>query len=139
MQNMLINILGYFSSWVLMLVTLMVALFAEGIHTYLSGRSLGRRGMMVSLIPLREIFRSMTIPISLPEASVVRLSIYMPCFALAALIPIAASIPFFSFLPVMDNGGDLVQILQFAALSETLAILAVFSLGQQMRRSLQRE
>ena len=129
MQNMLINILGYFSSWVLMLVTLMVALFAEGIHTYLSGRSLGRRGMMVSLIPLREIFRSMTIPISLPEASVVRLSIYMPCFALAALIPIAASIPFFSFLPVMDNGGDLVQILQFAALSETLAILAVFSLG----------
>lgn len=129
MQNILFNILGYFSSWVLMLVTLMIALFAESTHTYFSGRSLSRRGMIVSLLPLRDIFKSMTMPISLPEASVIRLSIYLPCFALAALIPIAASIPFFSFLPIMDNGGDLIQILQFAALSETLAILAIFSLG----------
>jgi hypothetical protein len=129
MNNTMFNILGYFSSWVMMLVTLMVALFAEGIHTYVSGRSLSRRGMIVSLLPLRDIFRSMTVPISIPEASMIRFSIYLPCFALAALIPIAASIPFFSFLPIMDNGGDLIQILQFAALSETLAILAIFSLG----------
>ena len=129
MQNILLGILGYMSSWVLMLVTLMVALFAESTHTYISGKNLSRRGMMVSLLPLRDIFRSMTIPISLPEASAVRLSIYLPCFALAALIPIAASIPFFSFLPIMDNGGDLIQILQFAALSETLAILSILSLG----------
>ncbi len=59
------NILGYFSSWVMMLVTLMVALFAEGIHTYVSGRDLSRRGMIVSLLPLRDIFRSMTVPISI--------------------------------------------------------------------------
>ncbi len=110
-----------------MLVTLMVALFAEGIHISF-GRSLGRQRHDGIIDPLREIFRSMTIPISIPEASVIRLSIYMPCFALAALIPIAASIPFFHS---SRNGqwGDLVQILQFAALSETLAILAVFSLG----------
>jgi formate hydrogenlyase subunit 4 len=135
MQNILLSILGYISSWVLMLVTLMVALFAESTHTYISGKSLGRRGMMVSLLPLRDIFRSMTIPISLPEASAVRLSIYLPCFALAALIPIAASIPFFSFLPIMDNGGDLIQIIQFAALSETLAILSVLSLGTPSARN----
>ncbi|MDD4159900.1 MAG: hypothetical protein PHO18_03020 [Synergistaceae bacterium] len=129
MSKLIFDILGYFSSLVLMLLTLMLALLAESVHTYLSGKSLSRRGMMVSLLPLRDIFRSMAIPISIPEASVVRLSIYLPCFSLAALIPIAASIPFFSFLPIMDNGGDLLQILQFAVLSEVLAILAVFSQG----------
>lgn len=129
MQNILFSALGYFSSWVLMLVTLMAALFAEGIHTYISGRNLSRRGMIVSFLPLRDIFRSMTVSVSIPEASIVRLSIYLPCFALAALAPIAASIPFFSFLPILDNGGDLIQILQFAVLSETLAILAIYSLG----------
>lgn len=112
-----------------MLVTLMVALLAESTHTYFSGKRLSRRGVAVSLLPLRNIFRSMTIPISLPEASVARLSIYLPSFALASLIPIAASIPFFSFIPILDNGGDLVQILQFAIFSETLAILSIFSLG----------
>lgn len=129
MHNLFFDIIGYFSSFVLMLVTMMVALFAESTHTYFSGKNLSRRGMMVSLLPLRDIFRSMTIPMRLPETSVVSLSIYLPCFALAALIPIAASIPFFSFLPIMDNGGDLIQILQFAVLSETLAIMSILSLG----------
>lgn len=129
MQNLFISLLGYFSSWVLMLVTLAVALFAEAIHTFLSSKSLSRRGTVVSFIPLRDIFRFITVPVSLPENAAVRLSIYLPCLALAGLIPIAASIPFFSFVPVMDNGGDLMQILQFALLSETLAILSVLSLG----------
>ncbi len=129
MQNILMNLLGYFSSWVLILVTLAVALFAEAIHTFFSGKSLSRRGMIVSFMPLRDILKSITIPVSLPEAAVAKLSIYLPCFALASLVPIAASIPFFSFIPIMDNGGDLMQILQFAILSETFAILSVLSLG----------
>ena len=74
MNNLSIRLLGYFSSWVLMLVTLAVALFAEAIHTFLSGKTLNRRGMIVSFIPLRDIFRSITAPINLPENAAVRLS-----------------------------------------------------------------
>lgn len=129
MQNIFFDLVESFSSWILMIVTLVVALLAESAHTYFSSKSLSRRGMMISLLPLRDIFKSMTITISLPETSVIRMSVYLPALALAALFPISASIPFFSFVPIMDNGGDLLQILQFAALSETLAILSIFSLG----------
>lgn len=129
MQNIFIDLIESFSSWILMIVTLIVALLAESAHTYFSSKSLSRRGMMISLLPLRDIFKSMTIPITLPETSVIGVSVYLPALALAALFPISASIPFFSFIPIMDNGGDLIQILQFAALSETLAILSIFSLG----------
>ena len=129
MQNILSGLIESFSSWVLMTIILLVALLAESAHTYFSSKSLSRRGMVMSLLPLRDIFRSMTIPISLPETSEIRVSIYLPAFALAALFPISASIPFFSFVPIMDNGGDLIQVLQFATLSETLAILSIFSLG----------
>lgn len=129
MQIIIMKLLGYFSTWLLMIVTLILALLAEGTQTYLTGRSLGRRGIVMSFLPLRDIFRSMAMPIGLPDSSVVRMSLYLPCFALAALVPISASIPFFSFVPIMDNGGDMMQIIQFAALSETFAILAVFSLG----------
>ncbi len=129
MQKFIVDLFGYFSSWILMLVTLFVALLAEGIHTFFSGRSLSRRGMAVSFIPLRDIFRSAVSPVTLPETAAVKLSVYLPCIALAGLIPIAASIPFFSFVPIMDNGGDLMQILQFALLSETFAVVSIFSLG----------
>lgn len=123
------GLVGSIPSWVLMIVTLIVALLAEATHTYFSSKNLSKRGMAISLLPLRDIFRSMTIPISLPETSVVWISVYLPAFALAALFPISASIPFFSFVPIMDNGGDLIQILQFAVFSEALAILSIFSLG----------
>lgn len=127
-----LDIFGYLSSWLLMLLTIWAALLAEGIHTYLSSKKMqSRRGAAVTMIPLRDIFRSMTRPISLPEDSAIRLSLYLPPLALAALVPISASIPYFSFVPLMENGGDLMQILQFAIFSETLAIISVYSLGTE--------
>lgn len=129
MYNLIITGAKYFSSWLLMLMTLFIALFAESIHVYLSGKSMGKHGYIASLLPVREIYHSMFSRIVLPETACFTLSVYCPGLAFAALIPICASIPFFSFVSILDNGGDMMQILQFAMLSETFALVSVFSLG----------
>lgn len=65
----------------------------------------------------------------LPAASIPHIAFYGPAFAAAVLLPIYAGIPNLTLLPTLKNGGDIVQILQFAALADAVVIFTVLSLG----------
>ena len=67
--------------------------------------------------------------IILPESAKMPLSLYGPALSFAALMPVCAAIPFCTLIPIMENGADVLQILQFYMLSEVIAISTVYSLG----------
>lgn len=125
----LLELFKFILAWFLMCATLLAALLAECVYAFISGGARGRRGLLGVALYMRRIFAPFSAKILLPHTSSPWLAIYMPGLALAALMPVCASIPFCTLIPVLDNGGDILQIMQFALLSETLAIVAVFSLG----------
>ena len=106
--------------------TLLGALIAEGVSSCLDQRRVSRGNFAA---PFLRIFREAVSPVLLPDTARFRLALYGPAFAFAALLPICASIPFCTVVPVLDNGGDLVQIFQFALLSDILAVVSLHSLG----------
>ena len=118
--------LKYLCAWLLMLATLAGALFAEGLYSLLYG---GSRQLSQLTAPLRTIVVQARKPVILPDTARFVPSLYGPALAFAALLPICASIPFCTVIPLLDNGGDLMQIFEFALLSEVLGVAAVYSLG----------
>ena len=75
---------------------------------------------------LKDIFMEKT---TISPSAVITISLYGPACAFAALLPVCAVIPFFSFIPIMDNGADLLQIAQLLLLSDVIAIISVGALG----------
>ncbi len=131
MAALLIMLLKYFFSWLVMCSTLFLALIAESIDTFILNRIKGikKSNIRTLLLPLRAALHSMNVKIALPETACSVIALYFPGLALAAVIPICASVPLSSLVPILDNGGDMVQILLFAVLSEVFATVAVYSLG----------
>jgi len=121
----------YFFSWLVMCSSLLLALMAENIYILLFPGSIkSDKGHIHALTAhFRAFVRSMNMKTTLPDSACELTSVYFPGLALAAIMPIFASIPLSTLVPILDNGGDMVQILLFGILSEAFALIAVFSLG----------
>lgn len=127
MFNLIVSLLKYFSAWLVMSMTVVLALSAESLSSYFSSRILEDNPKPVSYInrSLLASFRRKTV---LPEGSCSWLLIYGPAFSLAALFPICAAVPFFSFIPLMENGADMLQIIQFFLLSDVIVVVTLFGM-----------
>ncbi len=119
----------YFNAWLLMGFVLAAAVAAEKIYiifTVIISRKTLREVGVPLIKNVRGAFR---LEVGLPESASVNIALYGPALAFAALMTVCASIPFSTFIPIIDNGADVIQILQFMLLSEVLALISLYALG----------
>lgn len=118
----------YFNAWLLMGFALVAAIVTEKLYLLLVS-AVQRKRMGEVRVPrrgLRAIFR---LEIGLPETAAVNIALYGPSLAIASLMTVCASLPFCTFIPIIDNGSDLIQLVQFLLLSEVFALISLYALG----------
>jgi len=122
----------YFAAWLAMSgVLLSLLLIAEGAYGFVVERfTRGASGVS----SVKTLFLAFRAPFLLPATTARTAAVYFPALAIAALLPIPACIPFFNFMPLLGNSGDLLQIVQFSLMSETFALLAIWSLGTEQSK-----
>lgn len=117
----------YLVAWAAMTAVIVTLLTMSevlyGFFLFLAGGSGGNTH------PFTSIAASASAPIVLSENASRRSALLLPILALAALFPACASISFLTFSPLIDNGGDLLQILLFVVLSEVFAAAAICAQG----------
>lgn len=112
-----------------MLFAILVAIFSESATFYILNIFKRQTKEKAEMNPINFIKVQYNNKVVLPDSAVVLVVLLGPVFAFAALLPICSAIPYFSFIPIMHNSSDLLQISQFFILSDTLAIVSVYALG----------
>lgn len=125
------DLLKYITTWITMAITIIILLsISEIAYGYLLSRF--TKGTEAGIVnPVRSIFSLLLTRILLPSCASKRFALIMPILAIAALLPVCSSISFFTFSPLIDNGGDILQILHFTILSEVFAMIAVYAIGTE--------
>lgn len=122
-------IFKYFNAWLLMCFALVAAIMTEKLYLRLAFSVLKKRreGSGAPIVrSLRALFR---LEIGLPGSAAVNIALYCPSLAIASLMTVCASLPFCTFIPIIDNGSDLIQLVHFMLLSEVFALISLYSLG----------
>lgn len=117
---------------ILMGAVVFVAVTAESLHyktlSVLDKRA-GRSSARHIQMPFGLIKSSFTRTVILPEGACVPISLYGPVFVFSAFLPVCASVPFCTPVPLLDNGSDILQMFQFFLTSEALAIISIASIS----------
>lgn len=119
----------YFNAWLLLAAVLMAAVVSEKLYI-IGAVVISRRALREAGVPLMKNLRaSFHEEVSLPQNSWVNIALYSPALAFAALMTVCASVPFSTFIPIIDNGSDIIQLVQFMLLSEAFALISLYALG----------
>jgi len=117
---------------ILMGAVVFVAVTAESLHyktlSVLNKRT-GRSSARDVHMPFGLIKSSFARTVILPEKACVPISLYGPALVFSAFLPVCASLPFCTPVPLLDNGNDILQMFQFFLTAEALAIIAVASIS----------
>lgn len=70
-------------------------------------------------------------PVILPASARAGTALFCPALALAALLTIFACLPICTYIPVIDNGADIVQLVQFVLLSEVFVLVSLYAAGTE--------
>lgn len=70
-------------------------------------------------------------PVVLPSDARAGMALFCPAFALAALLTVFACLPICTYIPVIDNGADIVQLAQFVLLSEVFVLVSLYAAGTE--------
>ncbi|MFR5880263.1 MAG: hypothetical protein ACLUEQ_05365 [Cloacibacillus evryensis] len=122
-------IFKYFNAWLLMGFALVTAIATEKFYLLSISIMLRKRRLedgAPAVRGLRAIFR---LEIGLPESASVNIALYAPALAVASLMTVCASLPYCTFIPIIDNGSDIIQLVQFMLLSEIFALISLYALG----------
>ncbi|MEG1502154.1 MAG: hypothetical protein RRZ70_05770 [Synergistaceae bacterium] len=128
MFDLITVLLKYFFAWLHIVLVFVVALLTElaaGYLLNLKSPNPERKTFLNTYKYIRYVYKQ-GLPKSLKWKAY---SKYCPILAFSALFPVCSIIPYFTFIPIMENGADLLQIMQFLLLSEALAIISVYSLS----------
>ena len=99
----------YFFAWLFICVTLGIAIAAEALSSMLFANDSKPLARMARLrLPITRLSSLYREKILLPDTAVTLL-LYGPILAFAALLPVCAAIPFFTFTPILSNGADLLH------------------------------
>lgn len=125
----------YLNAWLLLAAVLIASVVSEKL--YIIGVVLvSRRPLPEVGVPfMRNMRAAVRTEVGLPENAWVNLALYTPALAFAALMTVCASVPFSTFIPIIDNGSDIIQLIQFMLLSEVLALVSLYALGTQQADS----
>jgi len=122
-------VVKYLFIWLMTCVLLSAALISEVAYTLLLRIIRGPRKNLLKNIPVIRMLTPFAHKTLLPESSCKIAALFCPVAAFALLFPIYASIPVGTGVPIIDNGGDLIQIMSCVLLSSAFAIISVSSLG----------
>ncbi len=126
-MTLLSSFFHYFNAWLLMVFVVACAVVSEKIYFRCFIAFAERRGMRASVLPeLMALFRA---TVSLPGDSRQRAALYCPAFAIAALLTICASLPICTYMPIVDNGADMVQFALIMLLSEVFVVMSLYAAG----------
>lgn len=117
----------YLNAWLLMGFTLFAAIAAEKLWRTISTAVVKRTGAGNIPIP-RGIRTEFRLSVTLPESATISMALYSPALAAAAVVTVCASLPFCTFIPIIDNGADIIQTVQFMILSEVFALISLYAL-----------
>lgn len=125
-------LLKYIATWITMIVSLIVLLGASELaYGFLLSGLAGRRNTGI-IDQIRSAATSLMIsPVLLPDCASRHVVLAMPVLAVAGLFPVCSSISFFTFSNLIDNGGDILQIIHFVILSQTFALAAIYAIGTE--------
>lgn len=124
-------IFKYFNVWLLMGVSLAAAVISEKLYLLLCAALAHRRPDETGVPSIRNLRAVLKLEIALPETASINLALYAPALALAALAAVCASLPFCTFMPIIDNNADMLQLLQLFLLGELFVALAIYALGTE--------
>lgn len=114
-----------------MLFALLIAIFSETATLYIINFFKKQSKVKAEVYPINFIKDQYSSKVVFPESACTIVTLLGPVLAFAALLPVCAAIPFFSFIPIMANSPDLLQITQFFILSDTFAIITVYAVGSE--------
>lgn len=124
-------LLKYITNWITMAAAVIFLLaLSEAVYGSLLVNWTGGGRALLSH-PIRSAAASIASPLVLPDRASEYIALWAPVLAIAALFPACSSISFFTFSPLIDNGGDILQILHFVILSEFFALTAIYALGTE--------
>jgi hypothetical protein len=124
-------LIKYLYVWLMTCVLLSSALISEIAYTVFLRLIRGQRKDLLKNIPVIKMLAPFSHKTVLPETSCKTVALLCPAAAFALLFPIYANIPVGTGVPMIDNGGDLIQIMSCVLLSSVFAIVAVGSLGTE--------
>ncbi|MDO4988337.1 MAG: hypothetical protein Q4E17_04870 [Synergistes sp.] len=125
------DVIRYINAWLLIAFVFFFSMMLEKVYVTLTGMAAKRVGFTFSMATPKSIKEIMTMRITLPEKSNKLLALYMPCFAAAALATVCASLPYCTFVPIIGNGADFVQLTFFILLSDVFVIISLYSIWSQ--------
>lgn len=128
MFELITELFKYFFAWFLIALIFVVALLTELAATQILNMADGYTNRNL-LFAYRYARRQYLRGFYGGHCSRIFYPIYTPALAFAALFPVCSSIPYFTFLPIMESGADLLQIINFLLLSEGLVIISIYSLA----------
>lgn len=70
-------------------------------------------------------------PVVLPGGARTGTALFCPALVLAALLTVFACLPICTYIPVIDNGADVVQLAQFMLLSEVFVLVSLYAAGTE--------
>lgn len=127
LTDTLISLFQYFNAWLLIASVLVIAVVSEKLYSILLSTFYKKTGRSENVsVNFLKMFRT---PVVIPQSARRSAALYSPVMALAALMTVCACLPICTYIPLIDNGADIVQILLFMLLSEIFVITSFYSLG----------
>ncbi len=120
-------IFQYLNAWLLMAFVVAAAVASEKVY-FAALFSLRRRMGHDAPAPARfaQWFRT---PVTLPGRARPGAALYFPALAFGALLTVCACLPVCTYIPVIDNGADIVQVVHFMLISEVFVLISLYAAG----------
>ncbi|OUO93002.1 hypothetical protein [Cloacibacillus sp. An23] len=121
------SLFRYFNAWLLICFAVAAAVVSEKIYFRFFAALAKRSGAAdVPSVSFAGFFRR---PAVLPGGARSNAPLYCPVPAFAALMTVWACLPVCTYIPIIDNGADMVQLAQFMLLSEVFVLISLYSTG----------
>lgn len=128
-SRIFVSLFQYFNAWLLIAFVVALAVVSEKI--YFKALAALRSGADERERPSVSFARWFRTPVTLPGGAHTRTALVCPVFAFAALLTVCACLPVCTYIPIIDNGADIVQLAQFMLLSEVFVLVSLYAAGTE--------
>ena len=122
------SLFQYLNAWMLIAFVVAAAVVSEKLYFAAFSAVRGRAEQCGRSVNFHRWFR---VPVALPGGVRRGAALYCPVFAFAALLTVCACLPICTYIPIIDNGADIVQLAQFMLLSEVFVLMSLYAAGTE--------
>lgn len=122
------SLFQYLNAWMLIAFVVAAAVVSEKLYFAAFSAVRGKAEEGGRSVNSHRWFR---VPVALPGGARRGAALYCPVFAFAALLTVCACLPICTYIPIIDNGADIVQLAQFMLLSEVFVLMSLYAAGAE--------